>query len=73
MIAHWPRKSPYADAAKRLHEAIYMAAIRDAVDNLAASMHAVANVNTTPDQVSNDHSTNIRDELAAVIDESDRQ
>lgn len=72
MIPTWPRKSPYAGAAKRLREAIDMAVIQAAADNLAASMRAVANANTTPDQVSNDHATNIRDDLAALIDESDR-
>lgn len=72
MIAPWPRKSPYADAAKRLNDAIDMAAIQAAVDNLAASMRTVAAVNTNPYQVSNDHATNIRDDLDALINESDR-
>lgn len=64
MNFEYPYPSPYAEAAKRLCEAIEMAAIRDAVDNLVASTRAAA------DLVSNGHATNIRDDLAAVIDES---
>lgn len=37
MIAPWPHKSPYADAAARLRDAIDMALIQAAVVNLAAS------------------------------------
>jgi len=69
MIPDWPRKSPHAEAARRLHDAIDMAVIQAAVDNLAASMHNVATVNMAPDQVSNTHATNIRDDLAALLDE----
>ena len=72
MIPDWPYLSPYADATKRLNDAIDMAAIQAAVDNLAASMRTVAALNTNPYQVSNDHATNIRDDLDALIDESDR-
>jgi hypothetical protein len=72
MIAKWPYKSPYAEAAARLHEAIDMAVIQAAVVNLAASMRDVATVNMTPDHVSNTHATNIRDDLATLIGESDR-
>lgn len=73
MIPTWPHESPYVGAAKRLREAIDMAVIQAAADNLAASMRAVATVNTTPDQVSNDHATNIRDDLDALINEGARR
>lgn len=69
MIPDWPRKSPYAEAAASLRDAIDMAVIQAAVDNLAASMRNVATVNMAPDQVSNTHATNIRDDLAALLDE----
>lgn len=69
MIPVYPYPSPYAEAAKRLREAIDMAAIQDAVDNLAASMHAHATGNTGPAHVNNTHATNIRDDLAAVSNE----
>lgn len=36
MNATWPHKSPYAEAAARLREAIDEAAIRDAVDEFTA-------------------------------------
>lgn len=61
MITPWPRKSPYADATKRLNDAIDMAAIQAAVDNLAASMRKAA-------QVNNDLADKIRDDLAVVTD-----
>lgn len=67
MIAEWPRKSPYAEAAARLRDAITIAVIRDAVDEIAAQMSTAAR-----DHVSNNHVTNIRDDLAALIDESGR-
>lgn len=35
MIPEWPHKSPYAEAAARLRDAILVAALQDAVDNLA--------------------------------------
>lgn len=38
MISEWPYKSPYAEAAARLREAIAMAALQDAVTHLAAQM-----------------------------------
>ena len=72
MTTEWPYKSPYAESAARLREEIDVAAIRDAVERLAASMCEVAKANTTPVRVSNDHATNIRDDLAALIDESER-
>lgn len=72
MIPEYPYKSPYAEAAKRLRDAIDMAAIQAAVDNFGASMRAVADATPAPDQVSNTHATNIRDDLAAAVDESAR-
>ena len=72
MTTEWPYKSPYAEAAKRLHDAIDMAVIQAAVDNLVASMRAVDDATPAPVRVSNDHATNIRDDLAALIDESER-
>ena len=73
MIPEYPYKSPYAEAAARLREAIDMAVIQDAVDNLVASTRTVADAPPVPDLVSNDHATNIRDDLDAAIDESPRQ
>ena len=67
MIAEWPNKSPYAEAAARLRDAITIAVIRDAVDEIAAQMGAASRADVT-----NTHSTNIRDDLAALIDESER-
>lgn len=65
MIAHWPPKPRY-EAAKRLREAI----------NATAQANALADIDalrsTQTDNVSNTHLTNIRDDLAALIDESDR-
>lgn len=71
MITEWPYKSPYAEAAARLREAIDVAAIQAAADNLAASMRTVATVNTTPAHVNNTHATNIRDDLDALINEGE--
>ena len=67
MIAPWPHKSPYAEAAARLRDAITIAVIRDAVDEIAAQMGAASRADVT-----NTHATNIRDDLAALIDESGR-
>ena len=61
MIPDWPYLSPYAEATKRLNDTITIAKLRDAINELAESMRKAA-------QVSNDHSTNIRDDLAAVTD-----
>lgn len=69
MIATWPHTSPYAEAAARLRDAIDMAAIQDAVERLAASIREVDKANTANAQVSNNHATNIRDDLAALINE----
>lgn len=73
MIHEWPHKSPYAEAAARLRDAIDMAVIQAAADNLAASMRTVATVNTTPAHVNNTHATNIRDDLDALINEGARR
>lgn len=67
MIPAWPHKSPYAEAAARLRDAITIAVIRDAVDEIAAQMGAASRADVT-----NTHATNIRDDLAALIDESER-
>lgn len=72
MIATWPYKSPYAEAAKRLHDAIDMAVIQDAVERLAASMHTITDATPTTAQVSNNHATNIRDDIDALINEGAR-
>lgn len=67
MIPAWPHKSPYAEAAARLRDAITIAVIRDAVDEIAAQMGAASRADVT-----NTQATNIRDDLAALIDESER-
>lgn len=67
MIPEYPHKSPYAEAAARLNDAITIAVIRDAVDEIAAQMGAASRADVT-----NTHATNIRDDLAALIDESGR-
>ena len=67
MIAPWPRKSPYADAADRLRDAILVVSLRDAINQASAQMG-----NAARDHVTNNHATNIRDDLAAIIDESER-
>ena len=67
MIAPWPHKSPYAEAAARLRDAIVVVELRDALDEIAAQMGVASRAD-----VSNTHATNIRDDLAALIDESGR-
>lgn len=67
MIAEWPRTSPYAEAAARLRDAILVASLRDAINQSSAQMSTAAR-----DHVTNTHATNIRDDLAALIDESER-
>ena len=42
MNPEWPYKSPYAEASARLREAIAMAALQDAVTQLAAQMAAAS-------------------------------
>lgn len=65
MIAEWPRKSPYAEAAARLRDAILVASLRDAINQSSAQMSATARADVT-----NTHATNIRDDLAALTSES---
>ena len=67
MIPKWPYKSPYAEAAARLRDAITIAAIRDAIDEFTAQMDAVARV-----QIANDHATNIRDTIDTLTSERSR-
>lgn len=62
MIPTWPHKSPYAEAAARLRDAITIAVIRDAVDEIAAQMGAAARADVT-----NSHATNIRDDIDALM------
>lgn len=38
MIPEWPHKSPYAEAAARLHEAIAITALQAAITQLTAQM-----------------------------------
>ena len=61
MTIEWPYKSPYAEATKRLHDAITIAKLRDAINELAESMRKVAQVNS-------DLADKIRDDLAVVTD-----
>lgn len=67
MIAPWPHKSPYAEAAARLHDAIVVAALRDAINQASAQMSAADRA-----RVSNDHATNIRDAIATLTSERTR-
>lgn len=66
MIAPWPRKSPHAKAAKRLREAANTTAHTDALADIDSLR------STQTDDITNRHLTNIRDDLAALIDESER-
>lgn len=61
MIPEWPHKSPSAESAKRLQDAITIAALRDAINDLTASMLAAAQVNS-------DLADKIRDDLSTVTD-----
>lgn len=67
MIAEWPRKSPYAEAAARLRDAILVASLRDAINQSSAQMSTAAR-----DHVSNTHSTNIRDTIDTLTSERKR-
>lgn len=67
MIPEYPHKSPYAEAAQRLNDAIVVASLRDAINQASAQMSAADRADVT-----NTHATNIRDDLAALIDESAR-
>lgn len=67
MITEWPHKSPYAEAAARLRDAILVAALRDAIDQPSAQMSAADRA-----CVSNDHATNIRDTIDTLTSERTR-
>lgn len=67
MIAEWPRKSPYAEAAARLRDAIVVASLRDAINQSSAQMSTAAR-----DHVSNNHATNIRDTIDTLTSERKR-
>lgn len=67
MIPEWPHKSPYEEAAARLHDAILVAALLDAINQSSAQMSAVDR-----SCVSNDHATNIRDTIATLTSERTR-
>lgn len=67
MISKWPHESSYAEAAARLQDAILVVKLRDAINGSTAQMGAVSR-----DHVANNHATNIRDDLDALIDESSR-
>lgn len=67
MISTWPRKSPYAEAAQRLNDAIVVAALLDAIDQSSAQMRTADRAS-----VSNDHSTNIRDTIDTLTSERTR-
>lgn len=67
MIAEWPHKSPYEEAAARLRDAIVVASLRDAINQSSAQMGTAAR-----DHVSNTHSTNIRDTIDTLTSERKR-
>lgn len=68
MITEWPYKSPYAEAAARLQDAILVAALRDAINGATAQMGTASRADVT-----NTHATNIRDDLAALTNEGARR
>lgn len=67
MIPEYPHKSPYAEAAARLRDAILVAALRDAINQSSAQMGTAAR-----DHISNNHATNIRDDFDALVNEGAR-
>lgn len=67
MIPEYPHKSPYAEAAARLRDAITVAALRDAINQAATQMGTTAR-----DHVSNNHATNIRDAIDTLTSERSR-
>ena len=67
MIPAWPHKSPYAEAAASLRDAIVVAALRDVIDQSSAQMRTADRAS-----VSNDHSTNIRDTIDTLTSERTR-
>ena len=67
MIAEWPHKSTYAEAAARLRDAILVASLRDAINQSSAQMSTAAR-----DHVSNNHATNIHDTIDTLTSERKR-
>ena len=67
MIHEWPHKSPYAEAAQRLNDAIVVAALLDAINQSSAQIGTAAR-----DHVSNNHATNIRDTIDTLTSERAR-
>lgn len=67
MIAEWPHKSPYEEAAARLRDAIVVASLRDAINQSSAQMGTAAR-----DHISNNHATNIRDTIDTLTSERKR-
>lgn len=67
MIPEYPHKSPYAEAAARLRDAILVASLRDAINQSSAQMSTAAR-----DHVSNNHATNIRDTIDTLTSERKR-
>lgn len=67
MIAPWPHKSQYEEAAQRLNDAIVVVALRDALNQSSAQMGTAAR-----DHVSNNHATNIRDTIDTLTSERAR-
>lgn len=65
MIPEWPHKSPYAEAAARLQDAILVVSLRDAINGSTPQIGDVSR-----DHVTNTHATNIRDTLDTLTDES---
>jgi hypothetical protein len=67
MTIEWPYKSPYAESAARLRDAITVAALRDAINQAATQMD-----NAARDHVTNTHATNIRDTIDTLTSERSR-
>ena len=67
MIPEWPHKSPYAEAAARLQDAILVVKLRDAINGSTAQMSATARADVT-----NTHATNIRDTIDTLTSERKR-
>jgi len=71
MTTTWPHESPYAEAAVRLRDAIDIAVMQDAVAKAVADLdYLVVCLYDNPRQAG--RAQNIRDDLAALIDESER-
>lgn len=68
MIPEYPHKSPYAEAAARLLDAITVVTLRDAINQAATQMD-----NAARDHVTNNHATNIRDTIDTLINEGEHR